>query len=231
MDAMGLPEDKRRDHRGHGQVAFRRCHKRRLPEAIAADQSCVDDAGLPPRGRLSDPKRANCAAAAARRMSLLGTLAARQTKQDVPFWSREMRHHVRNMHAYKPEALQTDTLHRIQTQTAPHKLSLLCRLEAAHVNKRADELRDLERRAKANDIRESLQDKKRGLGRAYAKLRSGSARPIGFLRGPTGRVTAHPGEVDAIVQEAWNPVYQGQAGRHADIVGHVLAKYKDYAFH
>ena len=107
----------------------------------------------------------------------------------------------------------------------------MCRLEAAHLSKRADALRDLERKAKAKEIRESLQDKKRGLGRAYAKLRSGTARPIGFLRGPTGRVTANPAEVDAIVQAAWGPVYQGQAGQHADIVAHFLAKYKDYVFH
>jgi hypothetical protein len=122
-------------------------------------------------------------------------------------------------------------LHRIQAQTAPHRISLMCRLEAAHLSKRADALRDLERKAKAKEIRESLQDKKKGLGRAYTKLQSGTARPIGFLRGPTGRVTAHPAEVDAIVQEAWNPVYQGQAGQRADIVAHFLAKYKDYICH
>jgi hypothetical protein len=105
------------------------------------------------------------------------------------------------------------------------------RLEAAHLSKRADALRDLERKAKATELRESLQDTKRGLGRAYAKLRSGTAKPIGFLRGPTGRVTAHLVEVDAIVQEAWSPVYQGQAGQHGDIVAHFLAKYRDFIYH
>jgi len=67
MDAMGLPEDRRSDYRGHGQVAFRQCHRRRLPEAIAADQSRDEDAGPPPGGRINDPLSSNCAAAGADR--------------------------------------------------------------------------------------------------------------------------------------------------------------------
>ena len=37
MDAMGLPEDRHSDYRGHGQVAFPQCHRRRLPEPERPD--------------------------------------------------------------------------------------------------------------------------------------------------------------------------------------------------
>ena len=92
--------------------------------------------------------------------------------------------HVRKLHAYLPAAMQRDTAHRIQSQRAPHALALLCKLEAARLKKQADALRDTERRRRATEIRDALSDKKRGLGRAFAKLRNGGARPIGFLADP-----------------------------------------------
>ena len=70
---------------------------------------------------------------------------------------------------------------------------------------------------KAKTIRESLQDKKKGLGRAYAKLRNGRAKPIRFLDLPDGNITAHQAKVDSIVQD--------------DVTAHFLSKYSDYLFH
>ncbi|MFM7989101.1 MAG: hypothetical protein ACKPKO_58290, partial [Candidatus Fonsibacter sp.] len=96
--------------------------------------------------------------------------------------------------------------------------------------KHANGLREEERRAKASEIREALNDKRRGLGRAYAKLRNGAAKPIGFLVDPSGRITAHPTEVDKIVQQAWAPVYRGQGLDHCQVAGDFLAKYRDLVF-
>ena len=141
-----------------------------------------------------------------------------------------MKYRLRKLHAYLPEALPRDTVHRIQSQGSPHALAFLCRLKAARIHKHANGLREEERRAKASDIREALNDKKRGLGRAYAKLRNGVAKPIGFLADPSGRITAHPTEVDRIIQQAWAPVYQGQDSLHSHSVGDFLAKYKDFIY-
>ena len=95
------------------------------------------------------------------------------------------------------------------------------------MHKKAIGLREDERRTKAKAIREALNDKKRGLGRAYAKLRNGAAKPVGFLADASGRISAHLTEVDDIVKEAWEPVYCGQDRPHTHIVADFLAKYKD----
>ena len=74
--------------------------------------------------------------------------------------------------------MQRNTVHRIQAQSAPHTLALLCKLRAARLQKQANNLREAERRNRARKIREALSDKKRALGRAFAKLRNGVAKPI-----------------------------------------------------
>ena len=112
----------------------------------------------------------------------------------------------------------------------PHTLALLCKLEAARLQKQANNLREAERRNRAREIREALSDKKRGLGRAFAKLRNGIAKPIGFLADPAGRITAHPAEVDKLIQEAWAPVYNGQSTQHVHTVGSLLIKYNDFIY-
>ena len=116
----------------------------------------------PPGGHLRDPHSASCTSAAARRVALIGTLATRQIRQGYIQWDREMQLHVRKLHAYLPEAMQRDTIHRIQSQRAPHALALLCKLEAARLKKQADALRDTETRRRATEIRDALSDKKRG---------------------------------------------------------------------
>ena len=126
--------------------------------------------------------------------------------------------------------MQRDTAHRIQPQRAPHTLALLCKLEAALLQKQAINLRETERRNRAKEIRDALSDKKRGLGRAFAKLRNGAAKPIGFLADPSGRITAHPAEVDKIIQEAWAPVYNGQGNHHIHTVCDFIIKYKDFIY-
>ena len=72
-----------------------------------------------------------------------------------------MQLHVRKLHAYLPATLQRDTVHRIQSQRAPHALALLCKLEAARLKKQADALRETERRNRANEIRDALSEKTR----------------------------------------------------------------------
>ncbi|MFM7987937.1 MAG: hypothetical protein ACKPKO_52350, partial [Candidatus Fonsibacter sp.] len=47
---------------------------------------------------------------------------------------------------------------------------------------------------------------------------------------PSGRITAHPTEVDRIAQQAWTPVYRGHEHAHSHIVGDFLAKYKDFIY-
>ena len=162
MDAMDLPEHARRPYRGHGQVFFKKCPRQRLPEAIAEDTEDPANATCPPGGHLRDPHSASCTSAAARRVALIGTLATRQIRQGYIQWDREMPHHVRKLHAYLPAAMQRDTVHRIQSQRAPHALALLCKSEAARLKTQADALRETERRNRASEIRDALSDKKRG---------------------------------------------------------------------
>ena len=126
--------------------------------------------------------------------------------------------------------MQRDIVHRIQSQRAPHTLALLCKLEAARLQKQAINLREMERRNRAREIRDALSDKKRGLGRAFAKLRNGVAKPIGFLADPSGRITAHPAEVDKLIQEAWAPVHNGQSNQHIHTVSNFIIKYKDFIY-
>ncbi|MFM7988712.1 MAG: hypothetical protein ACKPKO_56305, partial [Candidatus Fonsibacter sp.] len=75
-----------------------------------------------------------------------------------------------------------------------------------------------------------LSDKKRILGRAFAKLRNGVAKQIGFLAAPVGCITAHPAEVDKLIQEAWAPVYNGQSNQHVHTVDNFLIKYPDFIY-
>ena len=53
-------------------------------------------------------------------------------------------------------------------------------------------------------------------------------KPIGFLRGDDGRVTSRPGEVDAILQASWAPIYDGNAPEHRLVVVEYLPKYREY---
>ena len=95
-----------------------------------------------------------------------------------------MQLHVRKLHAFKPSILPPEAIHQIQAQTVPHRFACLFKLEAADLSKRADELRDTERREKARVVRESLLDKAHGLGRGFAKLRNCKAKPIGNAAPP-----------------------------------------------
>ena len=47
---------------------------------------------------------------------------------------------------------------------------------------------------------------------------------------PAGRITAHPAEVDKLIQEAWAPICQGHSDQHVQTVGDFLIKYKDYVY-
>ena len=77
MDAVEMPEPARHAYRGHGQVAFKKCARQRLLEAMDADSSAPATQTCPPGGDLDNPHSASCTAAAARRVGILGTLAAR----------------------------------------------------------------------------------------------------------------------------------------------------------
>ncbi|WP_353239704.1 hypothetical protein, partial [Limnohabitans sp.] len=94
LDALGVAEESRAAYRGHGQVVFRRWSRSKLAEAIAADGGSLENPLCPPGGHLRDRGSANCAAAAARRLGILATLATRQVGGGSVHWTREMRRHV-----------------------------------------------------------------------------------------------------------------------------------------
>ena len=52
----------------------------------------------------------------------------------------------------------------------------------------------------------------------------------GSSKGKGGKVTSHPGELDAILQKAWRPIYQGNAHDHATLAAKFLAAYKEFLF-
>ena len=132
--------------------------------------------------------------------------------------SREMLLHIRRLERHKPNSLERGVLVRIRSARAAHQLVWLCRLEAAKLHKSDTALKQKERAEHARILRDALSDKKRGLANAFAKLRTQKGKPIGFLRGDDVRVASHPGEVDAVLQASWAPIYDGNAPDHKVLV-------------
>jgi hypothetical protein len=67
---------------------------------------------------------------------------------------------------------------------AAHQLTLLRRLEAAKAAKDVARLRDAERAERARQVKDELNQRKRGLASAYKQLRVSKGRPIGlFVQG------------------------------------------------
>ena len=107
---------------------------------------------------------------------------------------------------------------------AMRQLVFVCRLKAAKLQTRAEELRLAEHWEKVLAARAELSDNTRGLARAFAKLRASKGKPIGFLADSTGTITAHPAEIDQILQEGWQHTYSGNVADHADLVIRYIAK-------
>ena len=106
----------------------------------------------------------------------------------------------------------------------------LCRVEAAKLSKVVATLQRAERAAALQRTRDSLADRRKGLGQAYKKLRAPLARPLGFLRGNDGRVTSHPGELDAILRTAWHSIYEGNSPDHPLLVAKFLQSHRQHLF-
>ena len=59
MDAIGTAEGARDRVRGHGQVKSHKVARRRIPDAIAADDDRPDDGSRAPGDDINDPNSAN----------------------------------------------------------------------------------------------------------------------------------------------------------------------------
>ena len=88
LDALGTPERERGPYRGHGPTKFHNIGRRMIPEAIDEGEGRHGDTFPTPGGNIHDANGDSCAAAAARRMNALGTLAGRQVRQHRLNWCR-----------------------------------------------------------------------------------------------------------------------------------------------
>jgi hypothetical protein len=145
-------------------------------------------------------------------------------------WPEEARDHAASLEQRRPAALPVDVLRRLARCRAPHQVAWLCRLEAAKLRNVAEQLQRGEKAAALQKTRESLAAVKRGTGNASKKLRTPSARPLGFLKGRDGRATSHPGELGKILREAWHGIYEGNARDHPRLVADFLHTQRAHLF-